>query len=155
MAFLAAGTEVGLAGPGGLRAGARVPARPSTRPRARRRLSSAPRASVLGPGGRRCARVRGTGGLRGRLCWGRVRRGSGASAEHRGSGAGGAAACCALHPFPALKPRLLACEPCTRISWVHVILLGIIVIFFLSKDYAPPKHDALDIISVYYCGLNL
>lgn len=125
MAFLAAGTEVGVAGPRGLRAGAGIPARPS----ARRRPSPALRASVLGPGGRSCARVRRTGGLRGRLCWGRVRRVSGASAEHRGSGARGAAACYALHPFPALKPRLLACELCTRISWVHVIL-GIIVSFF-------------------------
>ena len=38
------------------------------------------------------------------LGWG-VRRGSGTSAEHRGSGAGGTAACYALCTFLALKPR--------------------------------------------------
>ena len=61
-AFRAAGTEVGLAGPRCLGAGARVPARPSAR-----RRPAEPRASVLGRGGRRCAQVRETGGRRGRL----------------------------------------------------------------------------------------
>ena len=79
---------------------------PTPAPAAGRAPRPAPRASVLGHGGRRCARVRGTAGRRGRLCWGwGVRRGSGASAEDRECGAGGAAACSALRTLPALKPR--------------------------------------------------
>ena len=96
------GRAGGLLGPRGLGAGARVPARPS----ARRRPSPAPRVSIVGRGGRMCARVNGTGRRRGPLCWrGWLRRGSGASVEHRGSGAVGAMDCYPLRTFLALKPR--------------------------------------------------